>query len=73
MFGVLTPHDESRSFAFAEGVHRPERGWNFSVSRNAAKNENPVVYLGLHVLQQRLKAEFARHNGCPSKELCKQQ
>jgi len=62
-FGFLPPHDQSRSFAFTEDVHRPERGWNFLVFRNAAKNEDAVLHLGLHVLQQCLEIAFARHGG----------
>ena len=62
-FGFLPPYDQSRSFAFTEDVHRPEPGWNFLVFRNAAKNEDAVLHLGLDVLQQRLEIAFARHGG----------
>ena len=60
-FGFLAPYDESRSFAFTEDVHRPERGWNFLILRKAAKNEDAFVHLGRHILQQRLQIAFARH------------
>src|SRR6478609_2891916 len=51
-FSFLAPYDESRSFAFTEDVHRLECGWNFFVFRYAAKKEDAVMHLGLHVLQQ---------------------
>jgi hypothetical protein len=46
---LLPPHDQSGSLALAEDVHRPECGWNFLVFRNAAKNEDAFLHLGLHI------------------------
>ena len=60
-FSFLAPYDESRSFAFTEDVHRLERSWNFFVFRYAAKDEDAVMHLGIHVLQQLLEIAFARH------------
>jgi len=60
-FGILTPHHEGHSFAFAEDEHRGESGRNFLVARNAAENEDAFVHLGLHILQQRREMAFARH------------
>jgi hypothetical protein len=65
----FTPHNERRSLRFAKCEHRLERGGNFSIRRDGAKDEDGVVHFRLHGLQQRCEITFACHGGIPSKIL----
>jgi len=49
-FRLLTPYHEGRSLSFPKYQHGPYRGWNFLVFWIGAKNENPFVHCGFHVL-----------------------